>query len=60
MGLSSVLTWWTWFLSTMLVMTVTSLLCLLLLRVGGLFMYSDFGIIMLYFLAFCFSSTMLW
>ncbi|XP_056019725.1 uncharacterized protein LOC125668687 isoform X2 [Ostrea edulis] len=59
MGLNSILTWWAWFLSTMLVMTITSLLCLLLLRVGGLFMYSDFGIIILYFLAFCFSSTML-
>ncbi|XP_078319098.1 uncharacterized protein LOC111121791 isoform X3 [Crassostrea virginica] len=59
MGLSSALTWWTWFLSTMLVMTFTSLLCLLLLRLGGLFTYSDFGIIILYFLAFCFSSTML-
>ncbi|XP_061191991.1 uncharacterized protein LOC133200204 [Saccostrea echinata] len=59
MGLNSVMTWWVWFLSTMVVMTIISLICLLLLRVGGLFTYTNFGIIILYFLAFCFSSTML-
>ncbi|KAJ8318608.1 hypothetical protein KUTeg_003699 [Tegillarca granosa] len=59
MGLRTYLNWWAWFISTMIIMFIASVICLLILRFGNLFRYTDFGILLLYFMDFCFSSIMM-
>ncbi|KAK3588930.1 hypothetical protein CHS0354_023690 [Potamilus streckersoni] len=59
MGMRSYLNWWAWFLSTMIMMALVTLFVVIILKYGNLLQYSDFGILYLYLLAFCFSTLML-
>ncbi|KAK3588921.1 hypothetical protein CHS0354_023682 [Potamilus streckersoni] len=59
MGMRSYLNWWAWFLSTMIMMALVTLFVVIILRYGNIYMYTDFGILYLYILDFCFSTTML-
>ncbi|KAL5018720.1 hypothetical protein ScPMuIL_004442 [Solemya velum] len=59
MGMHGSLNWWAWMLSTIFLMAITSLLCVVILKYGELYRYSDFGIMFLFFLDFCFSTMML-
>ncbi|XP_021364515.1 ATP-binding cassette sub-family A member 1-like isoform X2 [Mizuhopecten yessoensis] len=59
MGLYGYLNWWMWFLSSIVIMSLTAVICIVVLKAGSLYIYSSFGILFLYFLIFCFSSLML-
>ncbi|XP_060072042.1 uncharacterized protein LOC132551915 [Ylistrum balloti] len=59
MGLHGSLNWCMWFLSALVIMSFTSVICILILKAGDLYAYSSFAILFLYFCIFCFSSLML-
>ncbi|XP_069125420.1 phospholipid-transporting ATPase ABCA1-like [Argopecten irradians] len=59
MGLHSSINWMMWFLSSLIIMALTSVLCIVILKAGNLYAFSDFGLLFVYFLIFCFSSLML-
>ncbi|KAL3877830.1 hypothetical protein ACJMK2_035474 [Sinanodonta woodiana] len=59
MGMRSFINWWAWFLSTMILMALVTLFVVIILRYGNIYRQTDFGILYLYILDFCFSTTML-
>ncbi|XP_050393414.2 uncharacterized protein LOC126811654 [Patella vulgata] len=59
MGMKCGLNWVAWFLSTMIIMMIVSIIIAIILKYSTIFSYSNLFIIFLYLLAFCLSSTML-
>ncbi|KAL3877832.1 hypothetical protein ACJMK2_035476, partial [Sinanodonta woodiana] len=59
MGMRSFINWWAWFLITMTLMALVTLFVVIILKYGNLLKHSDFGILYMYLLAFCFSTIML-
>ena len=59
MGLRSRVNWLAWFVSSYLVMALLCIIIVLFLKLGNIFPHSDWGVVIIYFLLFAFSTLML-